>query len=174
MKYEIISERINSAMKNANISQKKLAARTNISTISIRGYQKGLHKPTETTARKLSEVLKVNYKWLIGEDTSNSIPGAEKTEPETIFTLGDFLSKCHMSDKEIIICQTNKAEIIFLNDELDELDAGQLKKAIFGHYIFSFSIVLGLFEYILSKDVLNSNITSLYFHNDYIILWVDY
>ena len=165
MKYEIISERINSAMKNAKISQRKLAAKSNISTMSIRNYQKGLHRPTETTARKLSEVLKVNYKWLMGEDISNSLPGAENPQPkpETIFTLENFLKTVHNTDKEYIICDYD-----YFKDNTSK-DISSISDYILMWFP---SFIIG-YRSFLTGILLNAGVKKVFFLNDYIIIWVD-
>lgn len=68
MKYEEISNRMNTALDNAHITASELSIRADIKEASISQYVNGVHKPSNINAGKMAEVLKVNPLWLMGFD----------------------------------------------------------------------------------------------------------
>lgn len=68
MQNDVISKRISKALKNANLSQRKLAEMTGLTAAAISQYAKGTIRPTEENLIKIARALNVSPIWLHGYD----------------------------------------------------------------------------------------------------------
>lgn len=68
MKHDITSKRLSLALSNLNMKPQELANRSNVNKASISQYINGSHKPSNISAGKMAETLKVNPLWLMGFD----------------------------------------------------------------------------------------------------------
>lgn len=66
------SIRLKEALAEANISQQELADKSGLPKASISQYINGHYVPSNESAGKMAEVLKVNPAWLMGFNVSKS------------------------------------------------------------------------------------------------------
>jgi transcriptional regulator with XRE-family HTH domain len=76
------SRRIQLALKRAGLSQKELVAKTGINKASVSQYCTGRNIPLKENAKKIADVLGVDYLWLMGlkneDDTQNEFMSTVK------------------------------------------------------------------------------------------------
>jgi len=69
----VFSENFKIARKNAGLSMRKLADMIGTTTQSVFLWENGKALPQEHFMKRISEVLKVDYEWLIGIDIGRKI-----------------------------------------------------------------------------------------------------
>jgi transcriptional regulator with XRE-family HTH domain len=74
MKNPETAKRINEAMEDLHISAKELSDRSEVSQASISQYMNGSHAPSNISAQKIGNVLRVNPMWLMGFDVGKHAP----------------------------------------------------------------------------------------------------
>lgn len=74
MKNPETAKRINEAMEDLHISAKELSDRSEVSQASISQYMNGSHAPSNMSAQKIGNVLRVNPMWLMGFDVGKHAP----------------------------------------------------------------------------------------------------
>ena len=68
MKHKLTADRLNEALREANMTPQELSKRSGVNKSSISQYRNGSHKPSNISSGKMGEVLGVNPLWLMGFD----------------------------------------------------------------------------------------------------------
>jgi len=68
MKYKLTADRLNEALNEKNMTAQELSKKSGVNKASISQYRNGSHKPSNTSAGPMGEVLGVNPLWLMGFD----------------------------------------------------------------------------------------------------------
>lgn len=77
-KVETHSNRLKTALKNANMKQTELSEKTGIDKGSISHYLSGKYEPKQMALYKMGKALNVSEMWLAGYDVPKERPAAQK------------------------------------------------------------------------------------------------
>ncbi|MDB8564557.1 helix-turn-helix domain-containing protein [Turicibacter sanguinis] len=118
----MLGNRLKSLRRGANLTQKQLADKLNISPSTIAMYEGGKRDPDTDTLKKLSNVLSVSVDYLTGNDSP-------KTKKEHLTTINDAVNTHLGEDISIMfkdITDWDEEKIKKLKTFIELIDEGKI------------------------------------------------
>lgn len=122
MKHKLTADRLNEALREANMTPQELSKRSGVNKSSISQYRNGSHKPSNISSGKMGEVLGVNPLWLMGFDVGKHDETKLKIRKNMYIQLDETMERFIKNASEERIRQLLDYTEYLLTQELKEDD----------------------------------------------------